>query len=132
MSGEGLRRWVNFFLDICEDQVSFMARMLDLDNMKRRIEALIAFRMAEDRSIRPEAALPLFHMFAAGPLTRGEFQQMTGLGERVARSLLSHLLATGLAASDGLYAPVRFALPLDSLQFLFPDLYPEAATALGS
>ena len=132
LSEEGLRRWVNLFLDICEDQVSFMARMLDLDNMKRRIEALIAFRMAEDRSIRPEAALPLFHMFAAGPLTRGEFQQMTGLGERVARSLLSHLLATGLAASDGLYAPVRFALPLDSLQFLFPDLYPEAATAPGS
>ena len=109
-----------------------MARMLDLDNMKRRIEALITFRMAEDKSIRPEAALPLFHMFAAGPLTRGKFQQMTGLGERVARSLLSHLLATGLAASEGLYAPVRFAMPLDSLQFLFPDLYPEAATAPGS
>jgi len=64
--------------------------------------------------------------------TRGEFQQMTSLGERVARSLLSRLLATGLAASDGLYAPVRFALPLDSLQFLFPDLYPEAAAAPGS
>src|SRR5207302_5517607 len=108
LSEEGLRRWVKLFLHICGDQVSFMSRMLDLDNMKRRIEALIAFRMAEDRSIRPEAALPLFHMFAAGPLTRGEFQQMTGLGERVARSLLSHLLATGLAASDGLYAPVRF------------------------
>jgi Fic family protein len=132
LSEEGLRRWVNFFLDICEDQVSFMARMLDLDHMKRRIEALITFRMAEDKSIRPEAALPLFHLFAAGPLARGEFQQMTGLGERVARSLLSHLLATGLAASEGLYAPVRFAMPLDSLQFLFPDLYPEAATGLGS
>jgi Fic family protein len=132
LSEEGLRRWVNFFLDICEDQVSFMARMLDLDNMKRRIEALITFRMAQDKSIRPEAVLPLFHLFAAGPLTRGEFQQMTGLGERVARSLLSRLLATGLVSSDGPYAPVRFAMPLDSLQFLFPDLYPEAATTLGS
>jgi hypothetical protein len=88
--------------------------------------------MTEDKSIRPEAVLPLFHLFAAGPLTRGEFQQMTGLGERVARSLLSRLLVTGLVSSDGPYAPVRFAMPLDSLQFLFPDLYPEAATTLGS
>ena len=26
-------------------------------------------------------------------------------------------------------APVRFAFPLDALQFLLPDLYPEAATS---
>ena len=27
-------------------------------------------------------------------------------------------------------APVEFAFPLDALQFLFPDLYPEAATTV--
>lgn len=129
LSEEGLRLWTSFFLDICEDQVSFMQRMLDLDNMKRRIEALITFRSTEDKAIRLEAVLPLFHLFAAGPLTRGEFQQMTGLGERVARTLLSRLLTTGLVVSDGPYAPVRFGLPLDALQFLFPELYPEAATS---
>lgn len=131
LSEEGLRLWTSFFLEVCEDQVAFMQKMLDLDNMKRRIEALITFRSTEDKAIRPEAVLPLFHLFAAGPLTRGEFQQMTGLGERVARSLLSRLIAVGLVASDGPYANVRFALPLDSLQFLFPGLYPEAATPLG-
>lgn len=131
LSEEGLRLWTNFFMEVCEDQVSFMQKMLDLDNMKRRIEALITFRSTEDKTIRPEATLPLFHLFAAGPLTRGEFQQMTGLGERVARSLLSRLLAIGLVASDGPYASVRFSLPLDALQFLFPGLYPEAATPVS-
>lgn len=131
LSEEGLRHWMNFFLEVCEDQVSFMQKMFDLDNMKRRIEALITFRAAQDKAIRPEATLPLFHLFAAGPLSRGEFQQMTGLGERVARSLLSRLLATSLIVSDGPYAPVRFALPLDALQFLLPELYPEAATTVG-
>lgn len=130
LSEEGLQLWTSFFLDVCEDQLSFMQRMLDLENMKRRIEALITFRSTEDKAIRLEAALPLFHLFAAGPLTRGEFQQMTGLGERVARALLSRLLATGLVVSDGPYAPVRFGLPLDALQFLFPELYPEAATTV--
>lgn len=128
LSEEGLCHWVDFFLNVCEDQVSFMQNMFDIDNMKRRIEALITFRGTEDKSIRLEAILPLFHLFAAGPLSRGEFQQMTGLGERVARSLLSRLLSSGLVVSDGPYAPVRFALPLDALQFLFPELYPEAAT----
>ncbi len=53
---------------------------------------------------------------------------MTGLGERTARTLLSNLIETGLVTSTGHVAPVRFAFPLDALQFLLPELYPEAAT----
>jgi hypothetical protein len=75
-----------------------------------------------------EAALPLYHLFLAGPTPRGEFQQMTGLGERTARTLLSHLIKTGIVTSTGHVAPVRFAFPLDALQFLLPELYPEAAS----
>jgi Fic family protein len=130
LSEEGLRRWAQFFLESADDQVSFMSSLLDLNNMKRRIEALVTFRSTQDKAIRLEAVLPLFHLFAAGPMSRGEFQQMTGLGERVARSLLSRLIATGLVSSDGPYAAVRFGMPLDALQFLFPGLYPEASTAV--
>ena len=83
------------------------------------------------RHIPPTAAsLPLYHVFASGPATRREFAQMTGLQERTARSLLSCLLATGLLQSDTPLGPVRFGLPLDALQFLLPELYPEAATKL--
>lgn len=127
LSEEGLRHWVAFFLELCRDQVSFMAGLFDLEGMKRRIEALIVFRAAQDKAYRAQASLPLFHLFAAGPLSRAEFQQMTGLGQRVARSLLSHLLKNGLVKTDSALGPVRFALPLDGLQFLLPDLYPEAA-----
>jgi DNA-binding IclR family transcriptional regulator len=66
--------------------------------------------------------------FNDGPTPRGEFQQMTGLGERTARSLLSKLIETGLVTSEGHTAPVQIAFPLDALQLLFPELYPEAAT----
>jgi Fic family protein len=124
----GLVEWVDFFLDICADQVHYMNRMLELDGMKRRIQALVTFRATEDKAMRPEAILPLYHTFAAGPVTRREFAQMTGLGERTARTLLSHLLSTGLLQSDAALGPVRFGLPLNSLQFLLPELYPEAAT----
>ncbi|AYN19149.1 Fic family protein [Alcaligenes aquatilis] len=128
LSTAGLNEWIEFFLGICQDQVTFMGRMLDLDDMKRRIEALIIFRHAHDKEVRKEAILPLYHLFAAGPLKRMEFAQMTGLGERTARSLMSKLLKSGLLVSDTASGPVRWGLPLDSLQFLFPELYPEAAT----
>ena len=105
-----------------------MTRMFHLDGMKTRIQALISFRAAHDKRIRPAAALPLYYLFLAGPTARGEFQQMTGLGERTARTLLSQLIETGLVTSTGHVAPVRFAFPLDALQFLVPELYPEAAT----
>jgi len=124
----GLIEWIDFFLDTCADQVGYMNRMLELDGMKRRIEALIMFRSAHDKAIRPEAILPLYHVFASGPATRREFAQMTGLQERTARSLLSRLLSTGLLLSDTPLGPVRFGLPLNALQFLLPELYPEAAT----
>lgn len=128
LSEKELHRWCEWFIGLCEDQVSFMARLFNLDGMKTRIQALISFRAAHDKRIRTEAALPLYHLFLAGPTARGEFQQMTGLGERTARTLLSSLIDTGLVTSPGHVAPVRFAFPLDALQFLLPELYPEAAT----
>lgn len=128
LSEKALRDWCEWFIAICEDQVEFMTRMFHLDGIKTRIQALIAFRSAHDKLIRSEAVLPLYHLFLAGPTPRGEFLQMTGLGERTARNLLSRLIETGLVASSGHTAPVRFAFPLDALQFLLPELYPEAAS----
>jgi Fic family protein len=128
LSERALREWCTWFIEVCEDQVSFMSEMLQLDSVKARIAALITYRAAQDKAIRQEAISPLYHLFLAGPTPRGEFQQMTGLGERTARSLLSRLLETGLVTSPGHTAPVQFAFPLDALQFLLPELYPEAAT----
>lgn len=128
LSEKMLWEWCKWFIAIAEDQVNFMTKMLSLDEMKARISALVIFRSQFDKGIREEAIVPLFHMFLAGPMARGEFQQMTGLGERTARSLLSKLIETGLVVSQGHTAPVQIAFPLDALQFLLPELYPEAAT----
>lgn len=128
LSEKLLWEWCEWFISVAEDQVNFMSGMLNLDEMKTRITALISFRSKFDKGIREEAIVPLYHLFLAGPTPRGEFQQMTGLGERTARSLLSRLIETGLVASDGHTAPVRLAFPLHALQFLLPELYPEAAT----
>jgi Fic family protein len=128
LSEKMLWEWCNWFIGIANDQLSFMEKMLNLAEMRTHIEALIMFRSSQDKAIRKEAIVPLYHLYLAGPTNRGDFLQMTGLGERTARSLLSRLLETGLVTSESHRAPVKFAFPLDSLQFLLPNLYPEAAT----
>jgi hypothetical protein len=42
--------------------------------------------------------------------------------------LLARLLKTGIVTSENHKAPVQLAFSLESLQFLLPNLYPEAAT----
>lgn len=128
LTEEGLWHFCHYFLTVCSGQVGFMRNMLDFDGIRSRIRALVIFRSETDKQVRREAELPLHYLFTSGPLTRAEFKQMTGLGDKVAQMLLSRLLKTGLVESDTPLGPVRFGLPLDALQFYFPDLYPEAAT----
>jgi Fic family protein len=131
LSERMLWEWCRFFIQLCEDQVSFMTRMLDLDELKERIAGLMLYRSASMKSpdYRPEAVLPLHHVLAVGPVTRGEFVQMTGLGERTGRKVLSQLLKDGLLVSDGPKGRVGIGFPLDALHLLLPNLYPEAASS---
>ena len=129
LSEKGLITWVDYFLDTCLDQVNFMTELLDLQNMRQRIEGYIAYHTAiGNKKLRKEAALPLQHLFAFGNLERGEFMQMTGLGERTARYLLSELIKLGVVKSKSSHAPLQFGFPMESLSLLLPNLYPEAST----
>jgi Fic family protein len=128
LTERGLLSWVDFFLDVCADQIRFLDQCLNLRGIRRGIEGLIAFESAQPSTgLRPQAVLPLHHLFLAGEMTRGEFAQATGLGERTARELIGALLRYGLVTSPGRYAPLHFGFPLRSLHFLLPGLYPEAA-----
>jgi Fic family protein len=123
-----LVEWIDFFLDVCLDQVRFMRQMLNLREMENRLGALLAHEeQVVKRGLRLEALRPLHYLFATqGALGRGDFAQMTGLGERTATTLIGKLLDAGLLVSDSPRGPVRFGMPLNALRFLFPSLWPEA------
>ena len=129
LSDRALGEWCQWFINVCADQVAFMESMLRLDDVARRLHALIVSRSAFDQSYRVETIAPLHHLFACGPVSRGTFANMTGLGERTARNAMAHLLRVGFLTSADARGPVRIAFPLDSLALLFPELYPEAATS---
>ena len=124
----GLVDWIGYTLDVCIDQVDFMAGQLDVNGMRDRIDAALAFEMSVVKSgVRQQALMPLHYLFATQvELGRTEFKTMTGLGDRVATETLSALLRRGFLATDSAYGKVRFAVPRHALRFYFPALWPEA------
>ena len=134
LSESALVAWIDYVLDICQDQVTFMRSMLDLATMQGRIAACLSFEQESLKSgVRLEALRPLHYLFLSGAdIDRGEFKRMTGLGERTAVNLLGALVKRGLLSSDSPQGKVRFGLPLHALRFYFPALWPEAEADVGA
>ncbi len=131
LSERGLISFAHFFLDVCIDQVRFMEEMLNLAEFKNRLDALLTFESTRNGpGIRRETLTALHYIAINGPLERGEFKAMTGLADRTAERALKALLDYGLLRSDTPKGRVYFGIPLASLRFLFPNLWPEAEAAI--
>ena len=125
---QALVDWIGYVLSVCQDQVAFMAALLNLGDMERRIAACLVYEEHTLRSgVRLAALRPLHYLFATdSALERGEFKAMLGLGERTAGTVLKALLNRRLVTSGSPQGPLRFGLPLQALRFYFPKLWPEA------
>jgi Fic family protein len=127
LSEKGLAGFAKYFLETCLDQVTFMAELLQLKDLRGRMRAYLRLLAETEIDIRAEAEPALYHVFLAGSVKRGEFKRMTGLGARVADKVIAAMLKKELLVSDTPKGPVSVGLPLDALAFYFPRLYPEAA-----
>ena len=83
---------------------------------------------SEKSVIKIEAMEALHYVAMPGPIERSRFVAMTGLGERTGRRVLTSLLDCGVLSAESPRGPIAFALPLASLGYLFPNLWPEADT----
>jgi hypothetical protein len=135
LSQEELVKFAHYFLETCLDQVRFMSERLDLASLKDRLKALLIdlegkpWQIGSEKSIVKLDALEALHYVAmAGPIERSRFVAMTGLGDRTGRRAMASLLDFGVLTADTPRAPLTFAVPLKSLRFLFPNLWPEVDT----
>ncbi len=133
LSQEELVKFAHYFLETCLDQVRFMSERLDLTSLKDRLKALLVdlegkpWQIGSEKSIVKLDALEALHYVAmAGPIERSRFVAMTGLEERTGRRVMASLLDFGVLTADTPRAPLTFGVPLQSLRFLFPNLWPEA------
>lgn len=129
LSDQGLKEFCHFFLEICLDQIRFMGKLLDLDNLQERISGYVYLRsqhmIADENELRKEAKYILKEVMLRGEVSRGEAKRVTGLGERTARKLLSQLEEEELISSESHRSPVRLSIPPKVVGYYFPDLYPE-------
>ncbi len=127
LSEAGLISFAQFFLATCLDQLRFMSSVLAFDGWRKRMRAYLTLLSETEREMRREAELPLYHLFLAGEMTRGEFVQMSGLATRTGNRLLAASFRLELVESPSPKGILRLGLPLPALAFYFPQLYPEAA-----
>lgn len=121
LSQRALGEFVLWFLRVALDQVQFMSSLFDLDTLSRRLRNYVELNDA----LKPEAARLLEEALIRGEFERGEIARITGLPERSARRVLSDVVGTGLLASDTPKGAVSLRFPVDSLDVLFPRLFPE-------
>ena len=128
LSEAALLQWIQYVLDICMDQVSFMRQLLSLDEMKNRIAACLAFEeQVVGQGVRTESLRALHYLFATqSELERADFKAMLGLGERMASAQIAALLKRGLLSTPSPHGKLRFGVPQHALRFYVPKLWPEA------
>jgi Fic family protein len=133
LSQEELVAFASYFLGVCLDQVRFMRGRLDLASLRDRLKSLLLhlqlqpWEIGSEKSVVKIDALEALHYVAmAGPIERSRFVAMTGLGDRTGRRVLTSLLDFGVLTEESSRSPVAFGVPLASLRFLFPNLWPEA------
>ncbi|MEN9396486.1 MAG: hypothetical protein RLZ81_1016 [Pseudomonadota bacterium] len=128
LSEQALIAWADYVLDVCQDQVGFMAGMLDFETLAARLEACLVYEATVEQSgVRQESLRGLHYLFLSGEeIARGDFKAMLGMSDRGATDALGALVKRGLLKSDSPKGNVRFGLPQHALRFLFPRLWPEA------
>lgn len=128
LTQRGLEQWIGYVLEVCQDQVSFMSKVLALDGMKDRMAACLNYEeQVVKQGVRTEALRALHYLFATqGELDRNDFKAMLGLGDRLASAQISALLKRGLLESDSPHGRLRLGVPQHALRFYFPKLWPEA------
>lgn len=121
LSQRALVDFTNWFLRICIDQVTFMSDLFDLNTLDRRLARYVE----RSETLKPEAANLLSEALIRGEFERGEASRITGLPERTARRVLNDLVSEGLLGSRSPKTPVSLRFPADTLDLLFPRLFPE-------
>jgi Fic family protein len=120
LSEQALVEFVTWFLRVAIDQVTFMSSLFDLETLGGRLRNFVTSHPA----LKLEGARILEEALIRGEIERGDASRITGLPERTARRVLNDLTEARLLASSTPKGQVSLRFPADSLETLFPLLYP--------
>jgi Fic family protein len=132
LSEEALAAFTEFFLKVGIDQVNFMEKLMQPQELRRRIlswaEEEIKLKNLPPNSGRLLEAL----LYRGGEMARGEIDVATGTSERTAQRIVSALIDEGVLTSRGPRAPLHLAFPAALAPRWMPGLYPPLSSAPSS
>jgi len=122
LSERGLTEFVDYFIDTCADQVSYMGNLLEPSGFLERLRTFV--RTEADRSkVDIKVYELLARMFTEGEIAKANAAAILGVSDRQARRIIQPLIARGLVVSEGKFEAYRLAFPLAESDLLFPRLF---------
>ncbi len=125
LSEENLAEFTRFFLTTCLDQVTFMERLMQPNQLRTRI-LLWAEEEIRLNRLPPKSGSILDAVLYRGELPRADVAGILGTGERQARRVFSALLEYGVLISENTRAPLRLVFPAALASRWMPGLFPES------
>jgi len=130
LTEKGLSEFCAYMLDTAIDQDDYMSGLLNLANLRKRIDAYIQARndhrvTSMDKEIKPVAGLILHTAFMYGEISRAQALELCAMPERSARRLLSQLKAEGLLSETSSKSTLRWEIPEHAEAWYFPELAPQ-------
>lgn len=119
LSLEALVEFTTWFCRIAFDQVQFMGKLFQLEQLEQRLRGYVQQSLGLPEDI---AEIPL-EVLRRGEMARGDAARVTGRSERSARTALGSLIDAGLLASETAKGPVRLQFSTKCADLLFPRLY---------
>jgi Fic family protein len=134
LSAKALIDFCKFFLATCDDQISYMRSILDIDTFADRVLSYGRSREAgvlpdangrTDRlsRFRPEATRLLHQLVFRGVVPRSEIPTLLGLEERTSRRVVRVLAEDGFITTLSSRAPLCFAIPAHAAPYILPGIY---------
>ncbi len=126
LSEENLAEFTRFFLTTCIDQVTFMERLMQPDQLRARI---LLWTEEEIRlnHLPPKSGAILEAVLYRGELPRADAANIVGTGDRQARRVVSALIEQDVLTSESTRAHLRLAFPATLAARWMPGLFPERA-----
>lgn len=124
LSEESLVEFTRFFLTTCIDQVAFMERLMQPDQLRARILLWAQEEIRRDKLPSKSSAV-LEALLYRGDLPRGDAAEIIGTGDRQARRVVAALTDQGVLAAESTRAPLRLAFPATLASRWMPGLFPE-------
>jgi Fic family protein len=126
LSDRGLAEFCLFFLEIIKDQIEFMASLLELSGLARRMRAYLDISYPDWSAYQREQMGRLLKAaLVDGEVERGDVPVIIGKGATSASAIIQLALKAGLLESPSARGKLGLVFDSKVLDYYFPKLYLE-------